>query len=151
VAFLERELSEFTRTIWSTTIRLEVQRVERLLHRAARCRTLAARVRFAGAFDGALVVHCNTVLASLAAAAMFGCEPDDAGPEELQDAVGEIANMTGGNLKSLLPEPSSVSLPSVTESSDYTAEAAGEEIVTQLAFDCRGDPIQVTLLRKQRP
>ena len=149
MGLLERELCEFTQTIWWATIHLEVQRVERLLHRAARCRTLAARVRFAGAFEGALVVHCNTVLASLAAAAMFGCEPDEAGLEELQDAVGEIANMTGGNLKALLPDPSSVSLPSVTEHSDYTADTPGEQIVTQLAFDCRGDPIQVTLLRKR--
>ncbi|NIQ01639.1 MAG: chemotaxis protein CheX, partial [Nitrospinaceae bacterium] len=54
---------------------------------------------------------CPIPLARQAAAIMFQLQEDTAGPEEIQDAFGELANITGGNIKALLPEPSYLSLP----------------------------------------
>src|SRR3546814_11558410 len=34
-------------------------------------------------------------------------------PEDVTDAIGELVNMIGGNVKSLMPEPSILSLPMV--------------------------------------
>ena len=147
--FSEEDLSEVVRSVWDAMLGLTLVPADQPYETADDERCLTGCVQITGSWEGAVMIDLPEQLAREAAAAMFGCEPDEAGLEELQDAVGEIANMTGGNLKALLPEPSSISLPSVTEHSDYTADTPGEQIVTQLAFDCRGDPIQVTLLRKR--
>ena len=39
--------------------------------------------------------------------------------DDVRDALGEITNMIGGNVKALLPTPSRLSLPTVVEGADY--------------------------------
>ena len=58
--------------------------------------------------------------------------------------------MTGGNIKTLLPGPSQLSLPAVVEGSDYRVIVPGSHVVTQLAFECQGEPVKVTLLKGQK-
>jgi chemotaxis protein methyltransferase CheR len=100
---LEQEICRFTRSIWSLALGLEVERAElrsasedKARTREDAARTLAGCVHIGGAWEGALVLYCHPLLASFAAAAMFGCEADEAGLAEQLDAVGEIANMMGG-------------------------------------------------------
>ena len=47
---------------------------------------------------------------------MFGSAPDVVTDAEVVDALGELTNMIGGNVKSLLPAPSQLSLPMVSDS-----------------------------------
>jgi hypothetical protein len=56
--------------------------------------------------------------------------------------------MTGGNLKSLLPEPCRLSLPTVVEGIDLSTRLHGGEQVTCVSFECGGAPLVVRLLRK---
>src|SRR5688572_27724970 len=60
-------------------------------------------VGVAGAWDGAVIVACSRALAKDFACVMFGIGGEQIGSEDIQDALGELANMVGGNLKSLLP------------------------------------------------
>ena len=47
--------------------------------------------------------------------ALLGMEPDEAvAGDDMQDAFGEIANVIGGNLKGLMPEGGTLTLPIVT-------------------------------------
>ncbi len=145
--FLESELGGLTENIWSATCGLVLRRAQSLRASRSRPRTVQGAVRLSGAWEGALVVHASAPLAAMAAGAMFGCEPEDAGTAERQDAVGEITSMTGGNLKALLPEPSTVSPPSVVEGPDFAVGVPGVRMLTQLWFECRGEDLQVTLLQ----
>ncbi|MCU0705946.1 MAG: chemotaxis protein CheX, partial [Fimbriiglobus sp.] len=45
--------------------------------------------------------------------AFFDTPSAEVTPAELADALGELANMVGGNLKALLPDGCRLSLPSV--------------------------------------
>ena len=57
----------------------------------------------------------RTPCATAVTDAMLGLDPGD-GPrpaEDVADAVGELVNMIGGNVKSLMPGPSTLSLPLV--------------------------------------
>jgi chemotaxis protein CheX len=47
-------------------------------------------------------------------ATMFGLPEGELDDSSIADALGELANMVGGSVKSMLPAPSRMSLPSVT-------------------------------------
>jgi len=74
---------------------------------------VSASVSMTGAWRGHVVVRCSAAAARNAAAALLGVELDDVTTEDVTDALGELANIIGGNVKSLLPEPCALSLPHV--------------------------------------
>ena len=74
---------------------------------------VSASVSMTGAWRGHVIVNCSTAASKNAAAALLGVELDDVTIDDVTDALGELANIIGGNLKSLLPEPSALSLPHV--------------------------------------
>jgi chemotaxis protein CheX len=62
------------------------------------------------------------------------------------DAIGEIANMIGGNIKSLLPGPSKLSLPSVDHEGEAPDVAAAPGHSTTWNFLVNGEPFAVTIV-----
>lgn len=71
----------------------------------------AASIAIEGAWNGAVVIACSQALARRAAAAMFGCPLAEVDEAAWRDTLNEVANIMGGNLKSLLPGPSRLGLP----------------------------------------
>lgn len=71
----------------------------------------SATTTVSGAWRGTVSVQLSAEAAQRAAALMVGVAA--ATTVEVADAVGELANMVGGNVKSLMPDPSSLSLPVV--------------------------------------
>ena len=51
--------------------------------------------------DVGLALQCDRATAGSLAAAMLDMDPSEIGPQDLSDAMGEIANIIGGNLKAL--------------------------------------------------
>jgi chemotaxis protein CheX len=76
-------------------------------------RDVSASVSVTGAWRGHIVVSCSATASRNAAAALLGVDLADVTPADITDALGELANIIGGNVKSLLPEPSALSLPVV--------------------------------------
>lgn len=87
---------------------------------------LCASVTIEGEFDGQLVVRCNETTARRLAAGMFDEGPDELPHADVADGLGEIANQVGGVVKTLVPAPSSLGLPTVV--------AAGGAAHTDLPF-----------------
>jgi chemotaxis protein CheX len=79
---------------------------------------LGASVQFTGDWEGAVLVSCDSAWARDAAAAMFASHPDELSTNDIADALGELANMIGGNVKPLLPASASLSLPTVVQGAD---------------------------------
>jgi chemotaxis protein CheX len=79
---------------------------------------------------------------------MFGLEGDSVAKEDMKDSLGELVNMVGGGVKSLLPETCVLSLPTVVEGDDFTISIPGASLVQQAAFQSQGEPVLVTLLEK---
>jgi chemotaxis protein CheX len=125
---------------------LDVRRVEESSMPGRR--TLTGCVQITGTWEGAVTLDCSAALARRVAGIMFGVSPEHAESGEIQDALGEMTNMTGGNIKNLLPSPSLLSLPSVTEGLDYTVSVPGGRLIGQVAFDCLGEPLRVSLLER---
>ncbi len=107
--------------------------------------TGSASVSISGSWDGIVRLDFTTGLPGELAAAMFMMEPADVTDDEVADAIGELSNMLGGNLKSLLPEHSRLSLPSVVLGPTVTLRVTGATLVRRVDFTCAGRAMRVTL------
>jgi chemotaxis protein CheX len=70
-------------------------------------------VSVTGAWDGQVVVTFSQMAAQRATAALLGLETEEVSAPDVMDAVGELVNIIGGSVKSLMPQPTVLSLPSV--------------------------------------
>jgi chemotaxis protein CheX len=75
--------------------------------------------------------------------------PVEVADGDVADAVGELVNMVGGNLKSIMPGPSSLSLPSVA--AGRAAFGADVREVSRLDVVWRGEPVRVCVHIPVRP
>ena len=72
-----------------------------------------------------MLLQVPEAVARRAAAVMFELDASAASLEDMQDAVGELTNMTGGNVKALLEGQCALSLPAVVEGRDYSIPCPG--------------------------
>lgn len=93
-------------------------------------------VTIGGAWNGAVLVELPESVDRRLAGAMFMMEPDDLGDDELVDAIGELANMVGGGVKGMLPEPSRLSLPTVVSGSGLRIVVPGSSRIAQIGRAC---------------
>ena len=61
--------------------------------------------------------------------------------EDIVDAIGEVANVVGGNLKSLVPAESTLTLPRVQRD----APPRGRHKLDEVALAWRGQPLVITV------
>ncbi len=145
--FLENEIREYTESIWKSILDLEATPSKETFEFADGKPSLAGCVQITGTWEGSVAIHCPDELARQWAAIMFGLDETSAQKEEIQDALGELTNMTGGNIKSLLPEPCFLSIPAVAYT-DSAMRFPGSELVTQVTFQCNSGFFLVSLLKK---
>ena len=110
--------------------------------------TYAGVVQISGAWDGAVTVQCSARAARHAARTMFGLTEEDVSLADLQDALGELTNMTGGNIKALLPQTCYLGLPVVVEGADYRFRLPGSAPVRRSTFKAGDEMIVVTMLER---
>jgi len=84
--------------------------------------SITGMVGLAGTHKGMLAVHFPNDLALAITTSFLGMDVEEIN-EDVQDAVGEIANMLGGNVKTLLTDRGydiQLSLPSTISGEEYT-------------------------------
>ncbi|MBW1728944.1 MAG: chemotaxis protein CheX [Deltaproteobacteria bacterium] len=88
---------------------------------------IVGSVSFAGELMGSVCIQVPDVFARLMTAAMLGMELEEIeGEEEVNDVIGEVSNMIGGDLKSRFCDsglPCELSIPSITSGSDFKVES----------------------------
>ncbi|MCA9038310.1 MAG: chemotaxis protein CheX [Planctomycetaceae bacterium] len=106
---------------------------------------LSAVIRISGGWDSLVQVLTPRRTAVAIASTMFDMGEDQLTEAEIRDAVGEIVNMVGGNLKGIVECESSLSLPCVGESvgaAPFDSSFSGLTVSSR----CQGDPMIVRLL-----
>jgi chemotaxis protein CheX len=98
---------------------------------------VTAAVYFAGDWKGAVLIECSPQQAFEITARLLGSTAPRAMDEDVRDALGELANMVAGNLKSVLPRGVGISMPSVVEGTDYSLKVCGGNLSTRLRFSRR--------------
>ena len=102
-------------------------------------------VKISGAFSGTIVLTCTKQFAHHAARSIFGeSSPQD---EDAKDALAELTNVTGGNVKclmsNLVASTCQLSLPEVTRG-NYTVP--GGRKLRELWATCEGHKLGISVL-----
>jgi chemotaxis protein CheX len=132
-------------TVWATLLGLGVQRRSMPPH-LDEMPAWAGTVRISGAWDGEVRVQCSAELAHRAAAILF--DVTAANTAQAEDALRELANVTGGNLMEVLPGPSQLSMPSVWNADGAPPQPTGL-LLSRLYFECEGQPLTVVVVRTE--
>ena len=109
--------------------------------------TITGVIGLAGTHKGVLAVHVPHAVAFAITGSFLGIELDEI-TEDVEDAIGEIANMLGGNVKSILSENGrdiDLSLPSTVSGKEYGFHTIKGAEKTAIAFDCEKGTFYVEL------
>jgi len=99
-------------------------------------------VRVSGPWNGTVVLTVGRGTATeLTRALLKQHAPEVLEPEDVEDALGELANVVGGNVKGVLPAPSLLGLPQVGEA----PRPADPADVVRLEVLWRGQPLAISV------
>ncbi len=129
---------------WASTLGFQVARLPPEEYSEAGAFTVC--VKITGAWDGEVRLHCSQELARSIATAIFQINPENIGSGEILDALSELIHIIGGNLKSLLPHPVTLSLPALSEPGNWEQTTPQWQMVCGLTLVSEGHPFVVTLL-----
>ena len=140
------DITSIAQDVWSSFLQMELE-THPLGHEAPALegRTMTGTVHVSGEWSGSVFLEVPSDLAQVSAEAMFAADPGSLTGDEVCDALGELTNMVGGNIKSLLPAPSKLSIPSVAEGVSYTVRVPGAVLVEKVALVCAGGPLHISV------
>jgi len=141
VKFTEEQLSSFvidaTRDIFSTMIMMELRNESPLAETIDHFHdSISGMVGFAGIYSGALSIHCPLSLARKITSSMLGMECDEI-DDDINDALGEIANMLGGSIKHMLSTSGldvKLSTPTVISGENYKVKSLSDSNSVVIPF-----------------
>ena len=148
--YLEGEIRQITEWVWSSILERELQLDPVGTWPLQRAGSLLSTVEIRGDWEGAVALQCSPQLAHRLAAAMFNLESQDTSASDTYDALGELTNMIGGNIKALLPAPAQLSLPQVADSLELPENLLGSTVLSQVSFADQGEPFHVFLLASEK-
>lgn len=97
----------------------------------------SSMVGMSGDFQSLLSIHCPEKVARVITAAMLGLEPAEVADEEMRDALGEVANMVAGDIKTAFSREGKVlnlSIPTTVSGSAYRLNSLAEAKKTRVCF-----------------
>jgi chemotaxis protein CheX len=102
-----------------------------------------ATIQITGAFMGSVILGLSNEAAKGAAAMMLNVPLEDVTQADERDVSAELVNMIGGNLKSLLPGPSLLSLPAVLDGRQTGFHVHGAELLETVRLVSDHGPLSV--------
>ena len=113
--------------------------------------SITGMVGFAGTYSGVISIHCPVALALKITSNMLGIDCDEVN-EDLNDAIGEIANMLGGSVKQVLSKGGldvKLSIPTVISGEDYTVNSLSDNDCVVVPFTVEDHTLLVGLTLKK--
>jgi chemotaxis protein CheX len=144
----QEDITHIVTDIWTTMLGLEVKARTVPVREVDGGRQVSASVQVTGEWEGAVAINCPESIGRKVAAAMFGVEEGQASEADVHDAIGEVTNMTAGNVKGLVSGYSRLSLPTVMEGTRLSISMPGSRVVRRATFDCGLDAFSVIVLEK---
>jgi chemotaxis protein CheX len=111
-------------------------------------------VGFLGEISGLIYLYIDLDFARLSTCHLLGMTPDElteAGDEVINDAIGELTNMTVGSFKNGLSDSGfacKLTIPSILRGSNFTIEPIGSAARYVYHFDCADHRIVADILLK---
>jgi chemotaxis protein CheX len=140
--FFENEIKEYAEFAWST-LDLQISPSSGQFDGNSK-NSITANIQISGQWQGVVALTIDYGLAEELAVNMFSIDKGQVTDSEINDALSEMINIIGGNLKSLLPQPNQLSLPMVG-SKGTSLHFPFTEQCSQVVFDCGGKKFMVTI------
>jgi chemotaxis protein CheX len=80
----------------------------------------------------------------------LGVSPEELSTDDIRDAAGELANITGGSVKALLAPTCSLSLPSVVIGQSFEFSVLQGTVIQESCFSHESGRLLVSILEKQK-
>jgi chemotaxis protein CheX len=136
-------VSQVTQEIWAAMLAADSE--SPLLPGDLESKEVVAQIHISGEWNGTVCLHCSNLAARHATSTMFGLPDDDLTPADVQDAVGELVNVVGGNIKGLVDGPSELSLPVVTTEGPVPPLLGHLELAQEVRFSWMAEPVVVSV------
>ncbi|MCU0716245.1 MAG: chemotaxis protein CheX [Pirellula sp.] len=108
---------------------------------------LLGTIQIRGAWDGEIQIRTTEALAKQLAQQMLQVSEDDVQAEDIQDVLAEVTNMIGGNIKSQLDSPSTLTLPSVVPDHSQPSDLQNQNsVLCDLHMTCHNNPLSIQIV-----
>ena len=148
---ITNDLNTVTSEVWSSMANTSLELSGQIVSPAELNGYVVSSVQVAGAWEGTVRLDMNLEMARATTARLLGAEEGDVSPEDIQDAVGELANMLGGGVKELMPQPCKLSLPSVAIGDERKSVIGRGRITTECSFTADSGRLHVTVVENDNP
>ena len=142
-------IEEIVQSVFATMLNIAVARVCEPVpeeHDA-----LLATIQISGAWMGSIVLELTPQVSIAAASAMLELPLADVAEVDQQDVAAELVNMIGGNLKSMLPGPSFLSLPTIVSGQNIGLQVHNATLIEHVSLQSPVGSIQVRLYEHVSP
>lgn len=95
---------------------------------------LRATVHISGEWQGRVLLELSPELAGAAVAEMLLLSAQNVADTDRREVTTELVNMIGGNIKSALPGPSFLSLPSIASEEEFTEHLLHAELIDDVTL-----------------
>lgn len=140
----EDTLSQVVEAVWDQVLELPVRPTAPPADESTP--DLSVCVHITGGWNGAVLFWPSDRFAGRASARLFAIAETEVTPADVQDAMAELGNIVAGNLKSILPGPSALSLPTVTHGHQHEVFVRRTRLVAQYTFVCEDETLSIRLL-----
>jgi chemotaxis protein CheX len=155
-SFTEEQVAGYvidaTKEVFSTMVMMEINDEFPLKEPVSRFKcSITGMVGFAGTYSGVISIHCPVALALKVTSNMLGLDCDEVN-EDLNDAIGEIANMLGGSVKQVLSKGGldvKLSIPTVISGEDYTVNSLSDNDCVVVPFTVEEHTLLVGITLKK--
>lgn len=144
----EREIIAVSDEIWASMLNITLQPGKNVKFPLPGEACVTATVEIFGAWDGLVRLDFSKELATAATAIFLGVGAGEVQLDEVRDSSGELANITAGAMKALLPSPSHLGLPSVIEGRDYSLTVQNGTLLVRTPFICENGKLVVSLFAR---
>ena len=110
---------------------------------------IVSAVQIVGEWQGAVRLDIDLQLARQACSRLLGVSPEELSADDIRDAAGELANMVGGSVKTVVAPICSLSLPSVVMGQNYQFSVLQGKTILQSCFSHESGNLVVSILEKK--
>ena len=143
---LSSEVVQLTRQAWSTVTGDELSPVD--VGRPFCEGDIWSTIVIQGELECGVMLCCSEALARRLTGQMLGMEPEEISLEDTFDAIGEMVNIVGGNLKELVPGATGLSLPCVSKGNGIFERPTAHTSSSCQVFQVEGELLEVIVVHQ---
>lgn len=144
---MREQIIEAVKEIFSTMIMMEVSASGEAPPERTLTESISGIIGLAGTRKGVLAVHLPHRVAMAITGSFLGMDVEEMN-SDVEDAIGELANMLGGNVKSILSEKGkdiSLSMPTTISGKQYDFQPTKDAESLVISCACDAGPFTIEL------